>query len=74
MKYQTIISVPSKYTTYEIETELKRLDFLYPAIIGQEIRLNCEGENYKVKVVNVEDSIYEDIIFRYVEVVVIKNI
>lgn len=72
MKFETTIVVPNRYNSdYECDTALKRLNILYNVVIGQEIKLNCDGERYKTKVIGVSDSVYEDIIYRYVEVVVI---
>lgn len=72
MKFETTIAVPNRYNSdYECNIALKRLNILYNVVIGQEIKLICDGKWYKTKVIGVSDSVYEEIIYRYVEVVVI---
>lgn len=75
MKLRTIIFVPSKYSLADAcDISLKRIDgILYNAIIGQEIMLINNGKQTYARVIGVSDSVYDDAICRYVEVVVIDT-
>lgn len=57
-----------------VEIKLLRTinNILYPAINNQVMKFNCEGENITCIVKGTEDSIYEDIVYRYIEVSIIK--
>lgn len=48
-------------------------DFLYNVAINQEMRMLYEGKTIECKVVAINDSVYDDAIYRYVEVVLINN-
>ena len=55
------------------QTLLKVIDnFLYPVTLNQEIRVLYEGQCVECKVVNIDDSVYDDAIYRYIEVLFIK--
>lgn len=76
MKLETRIIVPSRYnsTGDGLDICLKNIeDFLYDVKIGQEIRLLYEGKQLYTKVAGVFDSVYDDAIYRYVEVFVINH-
>lgn len=51
----------------------KQIDgLLYNVAINQNIRLICENQHIECKVVNINDSVYDDIIYRYIEVIIIN--
>lgn len=73
-KLHTRITVPCRYSSdYECDTCLKTMeDMLYNVVIGQEIKLIHEGKQIYAKVIGVSDSVYDDAIYRYIEVVVVN--
>lgn len=46
---------------------------LYNVAINQNIRLVYKGRNIECKVIDINDSVYDDVIYRYIEVIVINN-
>lgn len=46
---------------------------LYNVTINQNIRLVYKGRNIECKVIDINDSVYDDVIYRYIEVVLINN-
>lgn len=75
MQLRTIIFIPARYSLGEAcDICLKRIEgILYNAIIGQEIMLINNGKQTYARVIGVSDSVYDDVIYRYVEVVVIDT-
>lgn len=75
MKLDTRIIIPVKYNSEdECDTCLKVIDgMLYNVAIGQEIKLIHRGKILYTKVIGVSDSVYDDAIYRYIEVVAIDH-
>ena len=75
MKLDTRIIVTPRYSSeYECDICLKIIEgMLYNVIIGQEIKLMYDGKQIYTKVVGVSDGVYDDAIYRYIEVVVIDT-
>lgn len=75
MKLDTRIVIPVRYNSdYECDTCLKVIDgMLYSVAMGQEIKLVHRGKMLYTKVIGISDSVYDDAIYRYIEVVVIDR-
>lgn len=75
MKLDTRIVIPVRYNSdYECDTCLKVIDgMLYSVVMGQEIKLVHRGEMLYTKVIGISDSVYDDAIYRYIEVVAIDR-
>lgn len=75
MQLSTRIVVTPRYSSeYECDISLKRIEgTLYNVVIGQEIKLMNDGKHVCAKVIGVSDSVYDDAIYRYVEVIVIDT-
>ncbi|MGL5765715.1 MAG: hypothetical protein ACRCX8_08745 [Sarcina sp.] len=73
MKYVTRI-VKKNYDNSVVHTLYKTLDgILYEPILNQTIKLMADdGTHLELLVVGIQDSIYEDIIYRYIETISIK--
>lgn len=53
---------------------LKTIDgLLYNVALNQNIRVLYEGRCIECKVIDINDSVYDDVIYRYIEVVLINN-
>lgn len=76
MKLNTRIVVPPRYSLeHECDVCLKTInDMLYNVTINQEIKIiNDNGKHIRTKVIGVYDSVYDNSIYRYIEVVVIDT-
>lgn len=72
MKFRTNITEYNNNPYYR--KRFKSIDgLLYNIVMNQTIKLICDGRQVKCKVVNVEDSVYEDAIYRYIEVIIINE-
>lgn len=75
MYLQSKIVVKPKYSCeYDSDVLIRSMDnMLYNVSIGQDIQTYTNNKLYTMKVVGVFDSIYDDAIYRYIEVVVVDT-
>lgn len=72
MKLETRIVVYDKNNSNHQNCIRILQDFLYNVVINQNITIFHDGKQVECKVISVNDSVYNDIIYRYVEVVLLK--
>lgn len=72
MRFQTNITEYNESITYQRKC-LRRIDgLLYNVTINQTIQFLYDGKKISCKVINIVDSVYEDIIYRYIEVLIMN--